>query len=374
VESWSQEWTGFVKSPSPLRLVYSKPIRSVLIGCVAGALLADAAADVGQRVGQGVVSDGQGQGDAPEYLTGRTFRERLDMQVSARYRNVPLRRVLYGLTHDGGVALVLDRRIDPSVLVDRRSAGLSRRELLEELAGAHGGELTVVGDVLYMAPPAAARRMDGLIDRRRRELAALPAARRRALRGRWNLRWHDLDAPEQILARIAEHYDFKLEGTERVPWDLWARSALPQTTAVEQLSLVLGQFDLTFQWEDRGEVARIISIPANELGVLTAPRRAPRNRSARRRIRPERGQAVFTASPKNVKLEAALQGLAGEAGCALSVDWEALRASGVEKDSLISFTAKRNTLEAVLHKILDPLHVTFEVADEHIYVPARAKR
>lgn len=352
----------------------SKLLRSVLLGCVAGALLPRAAADVDRLVGQGAVLEGQKEEDALEYLTGRAFRERLDMQVSARYRNVPLRRVLYGLTHDGGLALVLDRRIDPSVLVDRRSAGLSRRELLDELAGAHEGELTVVGDVLYIAPPAAARRMVGLIDRRRRELAALPLARRRALRGRWNLRWHDLDAPEQILARIAEHYDFKLEGTERVPWDLWARSAMPQTTVVEQLSLVLGQFDLTFQWEGRGEVVRIISIPANELGVLTTPRRTPTNRSSRRRIRSKQGRAVFTASPKNVKLEAVLHGLAGEAGCELSVDWEALRQAGVAKDDLISFTAKRNTLKEVLHKILDPLDLTFEVTDEQILVPAREKR
>lgn len=80
---------------------------------------------------------------------------------------------------------------------------------------------------------------------------------------------------------------------------------------------------------------------------------------------------MFTGSLENKRLAALLEGLAQQAGCELTVDWEALAQSGIAKDRLVSLTAKRNTFDEVLHKILDPLDVTFERVGKHIYVPAR---
>lgn len=349
-----------------------KLIGSLICVCAAGAMVHSATGQPGGRPAFGTAPQEQ-EAQPTHYLKSEAFREKLDAPISATYQNVPLRRAVYELTHDGGLALVLDRRIDPSILIEQRWSGRSRRAVLEDLAEEHGGELAVVGDVLYLAPPEAARRLEPLIERRRRELVVLPAARRRELTRNWTLHWDDLESPQQVLERVAEHYAFALEGADRVPWDLWAGSTLPETAAVEQMSFVLAQFDLTYRWEERGAAARIVPIPPDELALATAPSPGRSERSRRARAPGKGGRAVFTASLQNKRLDAVLKGLAREAGFALTVDWEALHKGGVAEDRLVSVTAKRETLQQVLHKILDPLDVTFEVVGKHIYVPQQAE-
>ena len=75
-----------------------------------------------------------------------------------------------------------------------------------------------------------------------------------------------MSQPAELVRRLAERHQLEVEGLEQVPYDLWAGAALPQVTAAQALSLVLIQFDLTFEWVAEAQRVRIVPIP-NEVGI-----------------------------------------------------------------------------------------------------------
>src|SRR5205807_7826218 len=73
--------------------------------------------------------------------------------------------------------------------------------------------------------------------------------------------WNDLDRPADLIVQLGQQYSLVIEGGDQVPHDLWAGAVLPEASAVEALSMVLAQFDLTFAWIDHARGVRIEPIP-----------------------------------------------------------------------------------------------------------------
>ena len=79
---------------------------------------------------------------------------------------------------------------------------------------------------------------------------------------RATIRWDDLDRPSDIVQSIGRRFGLTIAGIEMVPHDLWAGATAPEVTAAEALSLVLNQFDLTFEWTDLGAGVRLVTLPS----------------------------------------------------------------------------------------------------------------
>lgn len=202
---------------------------------------------------------------ASGFATGPAFRTALDQPLAGTWSNVELRDLLRAITGERRVALLLDRRVDPTTVLPIKLANGSLREGLAGIARLVGADVCVVDPVLFAGPPRAAWRLRTLIELRSRELSSRDAAisdkRRAELASRHTIVWNDLDSPADILKQITDRHHLTVRNPELIPHDLWAGCSLPEVTTIEALSLVLIQFDLTFTWSDSGRQIELVPIP-----------------------------------------------------------------------------------------------------------------
>src|SRR5690606_7939817 len=118
------------------------------------------------------------------------------------------------------------------------------------------------GPVMVLGPPQATRRLRTVAELRRQDLARLapPARGNWARMRRWQ--WEDLATPRSLLEQIADEANFSIENLDIIPHDLWAGCDLPPLSIADRLSLVLNQFDLTFELTNPQGDLRLMRIPA----------------------------------------------------------------------------------------------------------------
>ncbi len=185
--------------------------------------------------------------------------------ISATWYNSRLRSVLQQISESQRVAVLLDRRIDPTskIIIDQN--GQSAIAVIRMIAARVSVDVSLVGNTVCLGPPKSISKLRTLVKFRSDELFALASrltqGRLRELSTRRTLHWNDLDRPADLIRRIAEGYKLKADGLDHVPHDLWAGSTLPAVNATEALSMVLIQFDLTFAWTDRAAGIRILPVP-----------------------------------------------------------------------------------------------------------------
>ena len=80
----------------------------------------------------------------PERVTTGKFQAELERNLSASWRNIDLRTVLRRISDDRKIAIVLDRRIDPSREVEIEFTNQPVLEALEAIAGEAGGGVSVL--------------------------------------------------------------------------------------------------------------------------------------------------------------------------------------------------------------------------------------
>lgn len=201
----------------------------------------------------------------PDRLTGGPFRAELDRPVSASWSNLDLRSILTRIAETRRVAILLDRRIDSTQKLAVDLNGETLHEGLATITERVGGRLSVVGSTAFIGPAESASKLRTLVRIRSDELSALsktvPGRRLVELSRSSTCHWNDLDRPADLIRRIAGRYGLDVVDLDRVPHDLWAGATLPAASPAEALSLVLIQFDLTFQWSDRADAVRIVPVP-----------------------------------------------------------------------------------------------------------------
>lgn len=202
-----------------------------------------------------------------ERLTGKAFQQVLQEPLSVTWAQVDLRTVTHRLEETRQVSLLVDRRLDPSALLEFTANDLPLEDLVAQLAESRGGVSRVVGNTLYIGPVGASSPLRTLVALRTRELndAIREGMGKRGYVKPNDFAWNDLATPRELLTRLAERYSFELTGLEQVPHDLWGAASLPQATLPETLSLILIQFDLTFAWRKGGAGVQIQPIPGEVL-------------------------------------------------------------------------------------------------------------
>lgn len=191
-------------------------------------------------------------GATPALHTAGGFERALTQRVTVDW-SIPLREAVRTIIKTQKVAVLLDRRIDPTQKLKLKLEKKTLLQVIDAVANAVGARTAVVGNVVYVGPPRSVAALSAALKARAVELRGLfrrlPAARRRALVGRRTLHWHDLDAPRDLLKRHAGDYGVTVDNLQRIPHDLWAGGTLPAMSITQSLSLVLTQFDLTFGWK-----------------------------------------------------------------------------------------------------------------------------
>jgi hypothetical protein len=201
-----------------------------------------------------------------EWRTADAVRNQLQARISVDWEDVRLAQAVATLSRSQRVAIVLDRRVDPS-----REFRLALKDqpldaVLKGLALKHKLGVARLGPVIYLGPRETAERLHTILELRKQDLGRLPPALRTALLRAKPVRWEMLAEPRELLRSLARQYQTPISGIDTVPHDLWDERELPAMSFVEQLTLIAGQFDLTFEFDADGRSVRLV--PMSKRPVL----------------------------------------------------------------------------------------------------------
>ncbi len=355
-------------------------------------------------------SVGGGARPMPELLVDEEFQRELELTISATWDNVGLRAIARRMTDNRRISIILDRRLDPSSEVPIDVNNQTVRAVLEQIAARVSARPSFLTSTVYMGPDESAAKLRTLIALRTNELfdetLRIPRGRRFDLDRPQTLRWNDLDRPVDLVRTIAEAYSLEVSGLDLVPHDLWASATLPAVNAIEALSLILIQFDLTFAWSEGAGGIRIVPAPRQvylertysvrrRALAETAERlrsRFPELRAETRRNRlfvrgtleqheavdallnPKRrtargdhpagstalSQQEFSFRVQGRPARAIFQKLE-DTGVKLEYDATALAAAGIDLDKLIDMNVKNVSADEFFQTLCDPLGLKFSI-------------
>ncbi|MFN0198865.1 MAG: hypothetical protein ACKVT0_19125 [Planctomycetaceae bacterium] len=361
---------------------------------------------------------------AVAWRTGKEFRQALASTITAKWRYAEFRPALQQISDSYRVAILLDRRIDPNQLITFEVTEGELGSFFEELAAAQSwkeGEcgVSVVAHAVNFGPKSAMDRLRTLIELRTQELQKLePQIDRKmatSLTSRSTRTWKDLQNPRELIAEWAKRPRVTIVNPERIEHDLWAAGALPQSTFVEACSIVLNQFDLTFNWQVQGkelqielvdipespQIEKIICLkslsaveaeqlvkdrfPTVELtrlkqqqvklngrledieeaaGLLNPPMVASsRTPPAKTKNKGPLSRRLFTLTIENASISSILEGLKAE-GLEIEYDADAFRKAGVDLTQKISISVEKVSAEALFKILLDTLPVQVSIEGE----------
>ena len=360
---------------------------------------------------------------AADWLTGGTLQTQLAQPTSVYWEDAALRETLEQFSRARRVAVFIDRRIDPGQKIDLRAQAVPVAEVFRQVADHCSAGLTPFGPVEYLGPSEFAAKLRTLAALRHEDARRLPPiVAERLLRPRpW--KWNDLATPRELLTILADEGRFEIVGLDRVPHDLWAAADLPPLPLVDRVTLVLGQFDLTFTLSDDGRRVTLVPIPHDvaivrsysvaslkdktaaqdaqsllaELSAL-APgcqfrladgkvyakgrleeieqidgTRRPTTAAPVASTKPADGAAArFTGRVVNKPLGEVLRNIGAQFGFELAIDRERLAHAGVSLDQFVSFSVKNATADELLAAVLEPVGCTFRRRGQTIEIePAK---
>jgi hypothetical protein len=93
----------------------------------------------------------------------------------------PLREGLERLSHEAGIAIFLDRRIDPGQSLTLQVLESPLESLVKAIANKVDADTVQIGAIIYFGPAETVRELATLVSLRRQEVAKLPAARQERL-------------------------------------------------------------------------------------------------------------------------------------------------------------------------------------------------
>ena len=279
-----------------------------------------------------------------------------DREAGVHWVAVPLGQALERFGETQKVGIFLDRRVDPSQIIE---FGVSRRPigiLLDELADSLGLGCHRFESLVYIGPKHAAK-----------VLAArqVPAT---VLNRRVSLEIPFLSTPKEILARLATTNGLRWRNLDQLPHDLWPQRKLPPTPLFQLFDLLLIGFDVTFELEADGKTLRIVPLrePDSAASAVepvwneTKPSSTvPSVPLARRR---------FTLTITDQELEGVLRSLTERIDLKLEIDEASLANKNIKLRQRVSFEVKNATVGELFRSILSPLKLEFTIRNDMIRI------
>ena len=250
--------------------------------------------------------------EIPRYLTERNFRQALTQPFSASWSNVGIRAILQRIRETQNISIILDRRIDPSrkLKIDLQNQTLEQG--LAQIADLIQARCIIVGSNIFIGPDAEVSKLKTLLQLKSDALHELADSQNtlksRVIQLSRNHTFHfqDLDTPAEILQNITNSYQIKIDNEQLVPHDLWSNFSLVSVNATESLSLILIQFDLTYEWAGEATGIRLAAVPDKVLIKRTYPLPGKSIDSVTAQIKEQFPDLVLTSSGKLLSVQAAM--------------------------------------------------------------------
>lgn len=346
-------------------------------------------------------------GAQPKWRVGAELARQRQQPVTLTWQGVAIRAGLANLARAETVAILLDRRIDPGLLLSMSARRKPLDELLVDVAHLAGGEATWLGPLAYLGPADATSRLRTLAALRSADVLRLPKDRRAKLQQSAAMSWEMLAEPRRLVADLAAEAGATVENLELIEHDLWPAAELPPLSWADRLTLLLNEFDLTFELAAKD---RLRLKPIDEPVVLE--RSYPRGKQAAeiaerwRALAPDAqievssgsiavrgrledhelllakkptpkgtttaGVEVYSLKIEATPLSAVLDHLRKQLSVEIRVDQAALDKAKLSTDRPVSFSVEHVGFDKLLKAALEPAGLDFvRQGDAYLIVPKR---
>ncbi|GDY06871.1 hypothetical protein LBMAG52_03570 [Planctomycetia bacterium] len=355
---------------------------------------------------------------AAEPLAGKPFEAALDQKIGRAWSGQDghtLRDVVRQLSDSQRISIVLDRRIDPTQSIELTLPPTPLRDIVSALAGKVDGGMSVIGNVVYVGPRDSAKKLRTLVELRNSDRSKLTWRNRpTSLTQTKTFLWQNLDRPRDMLKEVADKFKIEIDGLDQRPHDLWAKTSLPQVTATEALSLLLVQFDSTFEFVSDRAAIRIVSIPeqvliersypvlANSPVILDAARKQfpdveleqsgakliargtverqteiaawlkPGNQKTSKPPDKPLSERRFTVKQRNAALGDVIKTFT-DYGVKIEYDPKPFADAGISLDQKIDIDVKDVSAETLFRKLCEPLGIEVTIDDETVRLQPKPK-
>lgn len=345
-----------------------------------------------------------------KWLTGNALSTQLQSRVSVSWTNAPLKESLNNFATANRVCIVLDRRIDPDQPFEFEARDAKFEDVLSGVAAKLKTGVSFYGQLVYIGPANVTAKLRTLAALRTEEIRSLPSDVQKKWLAPRVLAWTRPTNPQELFPTILKNVNEPRVVGVSMPSDLWAASSWPTMNAIEQLTLLLAEFDLTFQISGDGRTLTFIPIPekvtikkdynvsnATELNEklkslnlrgshqiagtklnvdstfeehqlvqqLISGKSAPKTNRTK-------GEARYTLTIK-LPVRDLAKGLAPKLGVTFIFDEEAIETAKIPLDQKIDLQVKEVTLEQLLDAIFKPAGLKYEKQDGDRYLIRPAK-
>ncbi|WP_144995432.1 hypothetical protein [Polystyrenella longa] len=199
------------------------------------------------------------------FQVGKKLYQQLKNPLTVSWDKAELRTIVRQLSGTTGVAIVIDRRLDPHQPITLELEKRPLFEILFEIGRQSGSEVSIQPNYLFLGTPRATRTLRTLILHQREELTKAFAESStpipQQLARRQELIWDDLATPLEVIRKINTAYTLKLLNPDQIPHDLLPKCHIPSAVLEQQICTLLIQYDLSYRWVEPGKSYEIVSLP-----------------------------------------------------------------------------------------------------------------
>lgn len=206
--------------------------------------------------------------EEPGYKVGKALETAMSARVTWSSK-VPLGDQLRDLQNQTEVAVLRDRRVDPSPLISIETDSVPRIQVLQEISATiPEGAFCVTEHLAFVGSADVVHRLPILIERNNNQInelrKKLSANAFRKIRSNIDASWDELAEPRQILLDQAAAVGATIRNPDAVPHDVWAGRRLPKMPFAEAATVILNQFELTLNVATDDAELTIVPIDTQE--------------------------------------------------------------------------------------------------------------
>lgn len=239
-----------------------------------------------------------------KWLTGRDLDNSNALAITALLSDAKIRDRIVRFSRNQKIALFLDRRIDPSTLIDLSVQNATKEQFLWSVAEKCKLGICRIEDFYYFGPLESAASFPAVCQ----QLREVTSKHRRNAKVDWSgrqiMKTAAIVEPKKLLLDLANQNQFQIENLDAIEHDIWAGFELPRTTLQIRVAVLLVGFGKTFERNEDGTIIKIIDIP--EIKTTEASIRVVENAAAlAKTLRPKfpdvklvgRGKRVVVSGP-----------------------------------------------------------------------------
>jgi hypothetical protein len=297
--------------------------------------------------------------------------------VTAAWKGLPLRAAAERLAQIGGIAVVVDRRIDPDTRIGLRAEGDALADVLTRVANDADAEAVAYAGHVRLVPRGGGAALVAAEKPRADELRRLPIRLRTTIRASREASWPDGAVPREIVAAAAAEAGIVIAGLDDLPHDHFPAARLPRLPLADRVDLLLAHFDRRVEWQPRavrGEEAAefpIVAIAAADADA-SGGRLLPKPSTAPNPAQDGAAATTFTLTVA-APLEELLSTLAGRFALTLDLDRPGLSRVGVAPGEIVRLELRDATRGQILDAILGPRGLVWRIEGDRLRVSAAGR-